>query len=319
MIQLSFIRVHKGDKGLMDSISWVDLHYQFMGGITLLFLVWNSPNVRERVKEEWTSFKSCLVQWELVLEGMVSHWDRVTRAKDVLMKLADATVDIVERDMTKSSNTNMAQRPTVRLTRDRDRRISIMQQLGSPGLGLHDNNNITPAPPQRHYASHANNYHGQPVGTAEANDMPVTVAPQEPSRIHMTDCPPLPLPGIHAHNPGPSPAAGDRSGIAREDNTDDQPPSSPFWPNTTETSHHDPFKSTAPAMPFSLPTDLSVMFNEEVWSTFGAYENTTMAMPGDFGQFDYFSMPMLSGVDAAWADSVLNFHGSWGDGCGPGT
>lgn len=102
MIQSSFVRLHKG---LMD-FSWIELHYQFMGGITLLFLVWNSADVRKQARQEWPSFKSCLVQWQTVLTEMVSRWDRVSQTKDALEKLADATVHTVEQDMTQSSHRN---------------------------------------------------------------------------------------------------------------------------------------------------------------------------------------------------------------------
>lgn len=283
MIQSSFIRVHKG---LMD-FSWVDLHYQFMGGITLLFLIWNSPDIRQQARSDWTSFKSCLVQWEVVLEGMVVRWDRVNRAKEVLGKLADATVDIVEKDMTKSSNLR-GLREASRLTQDRDHRKSIMQQLGSPRL-----QNAAPAQV------------AQPVETEiTAIDMmasmPQAAAPSDTADQSQAFFKPSATQG-----PSFEPSPGE---ILEMDQTSD----SPFW--ALETS------------PFALPPDLSAMFNDEMWTSFGPYENTMM--PGNFGRFEYFPVP-VPGADvnfgapatgdnstrnAAWSDSVLNFHGPWDDG-----
>ncbi|KAL2807707.1 fungal-specific transcription factor domain-containing protein [Aspergillus granulosus] len=128
VIEASFIRLHTG---LLDFVC-VDLHYQFMAGITLLFLVWNSPDIRKKAIREWISFKSCLVQWELVLDTMATRWARASRAKEVVNKLSNATVDIVEREIIQSTNSGRAAdvEKSRMATRDQDRVRFIMQQLG---------------------------------------------------------------------------------------------------------------------------------------------------------------------------------------------
>ncbi|KAL3461867.1 fungal-specific transcription factor domain-containing protein [Aspergillus heterothallicus] len=131
VIEASFIRLHTG---LLDFVC-VDLHYQFMAGITLLFLIWNSTDIRQTATEEWTSFKSCLVQWELVLDAMAIRWDRASRAKEVAHKLSNATVSIVEREMSRPTTTEgvVHRGASKTLLRDHDRARFIMQQLGSSG------------------------------------------------------------------------------------------------------------------------------------------------------------------------------------------
>ncbi|KAH6954824.1 fungal-specific transcription factor domain-containing protein [Fusarium avenaceum] len=86
LIQLSFLRI---SEGLMD-FTWVDLHFQFMSGITLVFIVWKSTEARAKAKEDWVSFKTC-------------RWERIARAREALSKLADATIDLVEKELVRSA------------------------------------------------------------------------------------------------------------------------------------------------------------------------------------------------------------------------
>ncbi|KPM44491.1 hypothetical protein AK830_g1986 [Neonectria ditissima] len=133
LIQLSFVRVTKG----LTDFTWLELHYQVMGGITLLFLVWNSPETRAAAKAEWITFKSCLAQWGFVLSRLMERWERMARPREVLVRLADATVEAVERDFVNSSSrSDEGQRQ--KRARDQDRRRSIMEQLGSPGMSFGD-------------------------------------------------------------------------------------------------------------------------------------------------------------------------------------
>jgi hypothetical protein len=95
MIQLAFVRQSRG----LSDFTWIELHYQICAGITFLFTLWTSVDCRARAKEEWTGVKSCLTQWETVLSLMVKKWPKVSRARDILIKLADVTVEIVEKEM----------------------------------------------------------------------------------------------------------------------------------------------------------------------------------------------------------------------------
>ncbi|KAK7430646.1 hypothetical protein QQZ08_002688 [Neonectria magnoliae] len=103
-----------------------------MSGITLLFLVWSSPETRAAAKAEWITFKSCLAQWGFVLARLTERWNRMARPKEVLVKLADATVEAMERDFVSRSDEGQRRKRA----RDQDRRRSIMEQLGSPGISF---------------------------------------------------------------------------------------------------------------------------------------------------------------------------------------
>ncbi|KAK4088920.1 transcriptional regulator family: Fungal Specific TF [Purpureocillium lilacinum] len=92
MVHHSFIGVHKN----LANFTWLDLHTQLTCGLTLLFLVLNDSVVRAEAQKDWLSFKSCIVEWEAVLERLGTRWGRMRRAKQVLTKIADAALDIVE-------------------------------------------------------------------------------------------------------------------------------------------------------------------------------------------------------------------------------
>ncbi|KAF9781926.1 hypothetical protein IL306_012694 [Fusarium sp. DS 682] len=126
LIQLSFLRI---SEGLMD-FTWIDLHFQFMSGVTLVFIVWKNTEARMKAKEDWISFKSCLFQWKTILEKLGARWERIARAREALSKLADATIDLVEKDMMRSAGGGHR----LPIHHDsgearRDRRRSIIQQL----------------------------------------------------------------------------------------------------------------------------------------------------------------------------------------------
>ncbi|KAL9573294.1 hypothetical protein ACKAV7_002979 [Fusarium commune] len=126
LIQLSYLRINEG---LMD-FTWIDLHFQFMSGVTLVFIVWKNTQARIKAKDDWISFKSCLFQWKSILEKLGVRWERIARAREALSKLADATIDLVEKDMMRSAGGG--QRLPIHHNSEesrRDRRRSIIQQL----------------------------------------------------------------------------------------------------------------------------------------------------------------------------------------------
>ncbi|KIW30361.1 hypothetical protein, variant [Cladophialophora immunda] len=94
-VQLSFIRQNTGVAGF----TWLDLQYQLSAGITLLFALRTSSDVRAEAKRDWTTIKSCLVQWENVLNEMIKTWPKVSRARDILVTLARQTTELVEREI----------------------------------------------------------------------------------------------------------------------------------------------------------------------------------------------------------------------------
>lgn len=145
MIQLSFVRQSKG----LPDFTWIELHYQFCAGITFLFTLWTSLEVRNRAKAEWTMIKSCLAQWEIVLGSMVKRWPKVSRARDILVKLADLTVEIVEREMMGTSQQKVADRYSPSSGGQYVRSSSLNAWLGQPGddrAGLHRNPTVQEAP-----------------------------------------------------------------------------------------------------------------------------------------------------------------------------
>ncbi|KAF4434899.1 purine utilization positive regulator [Fusarium acutatum] len=147
LIQLSYLRI---SEGLMD-FTWIDLHFQFMSGVTLVFIVWKNNQARTKAKDDWISFKSCLFQWKSILQRLGARWERIARAREALSKLADATIDLVEKDMMRSAGGG--QRLPIHHNSEesrRDRRRSIIQQLRrqdsdelsrqNPGQAGHDTN-----------------------------------------------------------------------------------------------------------------------------------------------------------------------------------
>ncbi|KAJ4245825.1 hypothetical protein NW762_013949 [Fusarium torreyae] len=123
LIQLSFLRINDG---LME-FTWIDLHFQLMSGITLIFIVRKKTAAWEKSKEDWISFKSCLFQWKLILEKLGSRWRRIARAREALLKLADATLDLIEKDQIRSMGGYQQQHHKKEMRRDLRR--SILQQL----------------------------------------------------------------------------------------------------------------------------------------------------------------------------------------------
>ncbi|RFN44634.1 positive regulator of purine utilization [Fusarium flagelliforme] len=125
LIQLSFLRISEG----LADFTWIDLHFQFMSGITMILIIWKNVEARNKAQEDWISVKSSLFQWKLILERLGARWERIGRAREVLSKLADATVDLVEKDPVRSTGAPQA-RPLQgsRETR-RSQRHSIIQRL----------------------------------------------------------------------------------------------------------------------------------------------------------------------------------------------
>ncbi|XEV04894.1 hypothetical protein FSHL1_010181 [Fusarium sambucinum] len=126
LIQLSFLRISEG----LADFTWIDLHFQFMSGITMILIIWKNVEARNKAQEDWVSLKSSLFQWKLVLERLGARWERIGRAREVLSKLADATVDLVEKGLSRSTGDVSQPRPSqsMRETR-RSQRRSIVQRL----------------------------------------------------------------------------------------------------------------------------------------------------------------------------------------------
>ena len=243
-------------------------------------------------KSEWTTFKSCLVQWEMVLERLAGRWERLARAKEILVKLCDATIDVVEREMGNASHRRREKRPRY-LTKERDRRRSIMQDLASPGLAPRDRTHLL---------------HGRSL------DIPQEISHKFPE-AHQDNA-------FRPEQPPNLPIILDpQNAQAFSISTSDlaQSVSPPSWSQQTGGQ----WPSSASEFPF--PSDLSTMIRDDVWADFGTYDTSTIPM--NLGFFEYFPIPM-SGVedlnragignngriDAALTESVLNFRGAWEDG-----
>jgi hypothetical protein len=125
LIQLSFLRISEG----LADFTWIDLHFQFMSGITMILIIWKNAEARNKAQEDWVSLKSSLFQWKLILERLGTRWERIGRAREVLSKLADATVDLVEKDPTRSTGSIQARPLQSRKETRRSQRHSIVQRL----------------------------------------------------------------------------------------------------------------------------------------------------------------------------------------------
>ncbi|EPE02454.1 fungal specific transcription factor domain-containing protein [Ophiostoma piceae UAMH 11346] len=128
MIQLSFTRLQRGSA----DFAWVDLHYQLMSGITLLFLVWKHAPTRSKAKTGWTSFKNCLMQWTYVLDQLALQWERIRRARDVLARLVDNTIDIIEKELCNRLSARDARVLRQAHASRASRNKTTIRQLGSP-------------------------------------------------------------------------------------------------------------------------------------------------------------------------------------------
>ncbi|KAH6876335.1 fungal-specific transcription factor domain-containing protein [Thelonectria olida] len=289
LVQLSFIRVNRG----LTDFTWLELHYQVMSGITLLFLVWNNADARATAKSEWISFKSCLSQWGFVLSRLTERWDRMARPKEVLVKLADATVEAVERDFVNSSSrSDEAQRQ--KRVRDQDRRRSIMEQLASPGRSAGESG-----------GSDCRGFRLDDVlGAGNPLQRP-SPASSNSETMHPSPFRPLNMPNAAEYTSGQVP----------------QFQWAPPPPPSNQPQHQQqqqPFDAVDPA----VAADMSTMLADEVWPYLGPYDNTGML--GSFGLFDFFPMSMTgvedvdmggqgtaARVDGVVTDSVLNFRESW--------
>ena len=127
LIQLSFLRVSEG----LADFTWIDLHFQFMSGITLILIIWKNVEARNKAQEAWVSLKSTLFQWKLILDRLGARWERIGRAREVLSRLADTTVDLVEKAASTSTGARQAGPPQGRRETRRSQRHSIIQRLRS--------------------------------------------------------------------------------------------------------------------------------------------------------------------------------------------
>ncbi|RBR24889.1 uncharacterized protein FIESC28_02307 [Fusarium coffeatum] len=125
LIQLSFLRISEG----LADFTWIDLHFQFMSGITMILIIWKNVEARNKAQEDWVSLKSTLFQWKLILERLGARWERIGRAREVLSRLADATVDLVEKDPARPTGALQTRVFQGRRETRRSQRHSIIQRL----------------------------------------------------------------------------------------------------------------------------------------------------------------------------------------------
>jgi hypothetical protein len=95
MVRLSFIRSHKD----LPSFTWMDIHLQAMSGLTLLFLVLKSPDARKKAVQSWIAFKSCVLEWRVVLDKLAIRWKSMAKTQEVLGRLADETLGAIEAEV----------------------------------------------------------------------------------------------------------------------------------------------------------------------------------------------------------------------------
>jgi hypothetical protein len=106
IIQISFVQLNL--KSGPISFTWSDIHHQMMAGITLLFIVWNSAEARTQAKKDLISFEGYLAQWNNVMEKALKRWSRIDRAQQVLQRLAQSTVEVLEDEASKAQSGTQA-------------------------------------------------------------------------------------------------------------------------------------------------------------------------------------------------------------------
>jgi hypothetical protein len=222
----------------------------------------------------------------------------MARTRDVLTRLADATIDIVEKEMTKGLAPARSISHRQSTTLDRDQRRSIIQQLGSLSGVQHEYVH------QGHHSEHV--MHDAPSGIPYDEDDPLRnlaniaeVAGRLPSSSGMDN------------QPRPSPS---------QDHV---------TPPYSNAQYYRPPQSVQNATFFDH-TDLAAILDSEVWS---GLQPSDASMQPNFGIFDYLSMPTAgpetvgfpilplafgARQDGVFTDSVLNFHSTMDGGQGGG-
>ncbi|KAK7222809.1 hypothetical protein V2G26_010812 [Clonostachys chloroleuca] len=283
MVHLSFIRVYKGP----SEFTWLDLHYQLMSGLTLLFLVLKSPDARRKAQMDWASFKSCTIEWQVVLEKLTGRWVQMARTKEALVRLVEAAVDTIE----ESSSGQRSKRGGNRIMRDRRYRDSIMQELGSPGTAS-STHNATSLSPENVDSSRSRMAIDERLW---GNDNPGAGGYQIPRH----------RPSREEHGCSPTYATHPQP----------EPVSVSTW-SDSQVQPEDPMFT-----PLFDNLDLSSMLDGDVWSGLNTFDVSPQTQ---FGLFDQYPLPMLgvetfglpmmgsgSGkLDTTLTESVLNFQGN---------
>lgn len=282
LIQLSFLRI---SEGLMD-FTWVDLHFQFMSGITLVFIVWKSTEARAKAKEDWVSFKSCLFQWKLILERLGGRWERIARAREALSKLADATIDLVEKELVRSAGggQNLPIQHDLEEGR-RDRRRSIIQQLRTQDLESQT---------QQNSGQITDSLHLQEPGACPVDTRSNRAEPERAYNTTLTD---------NTHQTGSTNVCPPQS-------------SEEGWANISQPANIEQRNLFEDGQ----LNDMSNLPAEELWPLFDLSD--IAAAPDELNFWTYFSAPMLGVDDMAtsqfnpigrpdevFTNSILNFHG----------
>lgn len=92
IIRLSFIRAHS----FVEAFGWLDIHLQLVSGLTLIFLVLKSSHVRELAQKDWTSFRACIVEWQVLLDKLGGRWPLIFKTKTILGRLADDVITRIQ-------------------------------------------------------------------------------------------------------------------------------------------------------------------------------------------------------------------------------
>ncbi|KAG9252514.1 fungal-specific transcription factor domain-containing protein [Emericellopsis atlantica] len=289
LIQLSFIRIHKD---IMD-FTWVDLHYQFMSGITLVFLIWNSVEGRREAKKDWISVKSSLFQWKFVLQRLAHRWSGIARARVALAKLADATTNLIEGELASSSGHAVHAHREANVP-DVERRRSILQQFRPSEAGSLTRNN-----PARSF-----------IGATDQTNTPWPASRVPENAVHQDwtrSCATatheqrdnLPTGICNAQDQSLTPLAGGLTG---------QDMSVPLTPS-----------GRGEMTPLGETTGMASILADGLLPLSGTMNDSQA--PADFAFWEYFSAPMLgmddiglpvlnshANFDGPFTSSILNFH-----------
>ncbi|VUC29508.1 unnamed protein product [Clonostachys rosea] len=282
MVHLSFIRVYKGP----SEFTWLDLHNQLMSGLTLLFLVLKSPDVRRKAQTDWASFKSCTIEWQVVLEKLTARWVQMARTKEALVRLVEAAVDTIE----ESSSGERSKRGGNRIMRDRRYRDSVMQELGSPGTGP-SVRNATSLSPENVASCHSRMVFDESQCENDNSCSTGFQIPRQAPRREAQECSPT-------YRMDLQPEAVSASVWSDSQMEQEGSMSTPLFDNL----------------------DLSSMLDGDVWSGLNTFD---MSPQTQFGLFDQYPLPMLgvetfglpmigsasARLDTTLTESVLNFQG----------
>ena len=260
IIQISFVQLNL--KSGPISFTWSDIHHQMMAGITLLFLVWNSAEARSQAKKDLISFEGYLAQWNNVMEKALKRWSRIDRAQQVLQRLAQSTVEVLEDEVSKAQSGTQARHSSSKAARRvRTSRLSFTSSSNSRAASI---NHLPPT----------QNDHRTRESTRSL--------PNSSARMRFNDNRTVDLPaGVSSVQPLFSPSSQD--GRATRD---DEPPIytetsndvSPEDMNSLDGPNNNPFNPSAPPSGYIVdqPWDFSAIFGT---NPLGGWDSSNMELP----------------------------------------